>query len=173
MQYIQVNCPINAFGLITNDTNNDSYYSYDNINPNTCNFNLNWGAYGSEFYTPYGIVAINTDNAITADSEVKVYCEFDWFNSNEWEINATNNYQEHGTVCYDRNIIQTEYINVLKDNPNYTILTKPHSNTISCDNSNCVMYISHQLNTWKSGININCPNDKYTCSVVWYVSIYI
>ena len=115
-------------------------------------------------------MAINTHNEVNPETNTRAYCEFDWWNSYDWEINTIN--QNDGVLCYDKSLIQTKYINVLKNDPNYTILTKPHSDSITCEND-CVIYVSHQLNTWKSGININCPNNQNSCSVVWYINYIV
>ena len=167
---MQVYCPIHPFGLITNDTNNEIYYSYDNINPNTCNLNLNFEGYSTEIYTPYGEVAVSVTgfNIDGTGSAIEVYCEFDWWNQYDYQISTTN--QPEGVKCFDKNIIQTQYIDVIKSNPNYIVLSTPHSNEISCNNNDCVMYISQQLITWKSPMIINCPDDNiHGCSVLWYI----
>ena len=151
--------------MITNDTNDDNYYDYTNINPNTCNLNFNYGGYSSEIYTPYGTAVINA-NDIELNSGVEVYCEFDGWNEYVYELNTES--QEYGSLCNDTNILNN--INLIKDNPNIIVLPNPHSNTISCNNSDCVIYASPQLNTITSPMNINCNTGL--CSIVWYVHLH-
>ena len=156
---IQVYCPIYPFGLITNDSNNDLYYNYANINPNTCNINLDFGGHSTEIYTPYGTIAANV-NGVQPGSQVEVYCEFDWWSEYFYLINTFS--QPFGDTCNDEELIQTNYIDFIKNYPDNFVVKYPRSNGLSCDGIDCILYINHQLHTWISPVLINCPNISCT-----------
>ena len=141
------------------------YYHYSNIDPNTCYVDLNFGGDSTEFWTPYGIIGINVKH-VNPETNTDVYCEFDSWNRYYYQLNSIN--QPKGILCYDKETIQDQYIDILKNNPNYIVLSNPHSNNVSCTNNNCIMYISQDLNIWEGRTkNIHCSNG--ICTVVWFV----
>ena len=141
------------------------YYHYSNIDPDTCNANLNFEGDSTQFWTPYGIIGINVKN-INPESDTFVYCEFNWWNEYYFELDSIS--QTYGILCYDFTIIQNNYIDILKNDPNYIVLSNPYSNNISCNNNDCIMYISQSLNSWEEAAhNIYCPDN--ICNVVWFV----
>ena len=154
-------------GLITNDTNNDTYYSYDNINPNTCNIDYNNQARGSQIYTIYGITGTNILSGNPA-----VYCDFD-FDVNIFGYLLPQFYSTP-IECTNREFIETNLYTI--DNlTHYIVLSDPHSNITECiDEHDCIMYINSALYPKQ----ISC-NDAYICTVIWfvlflkYVHIYI
>ena len=151
--------------MITNNANDTNYYDYNNIDPNTCNVYLNYGGYSSDIYTPYGTDAINV-NDFALNTRVEVHCEFDGWNGFVYEL--TTETQKYGTLCNDT---ISSNINKIKNNPNLIVLPNPHSNIVSCNNSDCVIYASPQINTITSPMNINCNTGL--CSIVWYVCAFI
>ena len=143
------------------------YYHYSNIDPNTCTANFNFVGYLTQFWTPYGKIGINARN-MNPETRILVYCEFNWWNGYFYDLNLIS--QVKGVLCYDKEIIQNKYINKLKNDPNYIVLSDPYSNNISCANDNCTMYISQDLNSWEAPTrNIFCADN--ICNVVWSVFI--
>ena len=147
-------------GLITNDTSNDTYYSYDNINPNTCNINYNNEGRGSQIYSIYGITAANTLNGNPA-----IYCNFE-FNDNVWGYIAPEFYST-ANECTNKEYIETN-IYTIDNLTNYIVLSDPHSNITECiDEHDCIMYINLALYRKQ----ISC-NDAYICTVIWFVVLF-
>ena len=147
-------------GLITNDANNDAYYSYHNINPNTCNINFNSQGKGSQIYTIYGPIATNISNG-----DPPIYCNFDLYDNNPEYYDPM--FLETPNECTDKEYIETN-IYTIDNLTNYIVLSNPQRNNVECSgNHDCKMYISLSLNSFDI---ISCKN-AYFCSVIWYVLI--
>ena len=157
LKILQVHCPLNPF-RISNE------YSIDNMDIDSCYIDLNNAGDNTEIYTIYGVPQTNVLNT-NIDGDTEVFCDFDWYQERRYKFKSTTHMD---TYCKDNTTIQTNIINKVANNEITLKLSDPNSNTISCDNNDCVIYISSQVNRISK---ISCPTGNYLCSVLWYVKI--
>ena len=162
---LQVYCPINPFGLITDDSQANTYYNINNIDQNTCFVDLGFNGDHAEIYAIFSIPQTRIINANPSGFS-RIGCELDWFNYRYHTLNTTN----WDDYCSENRHINRN-IELIKNNSLSLVTPNSHSNTVSCSNTNdCVIYISPQLTPVKT---INCPKgNNNICSIVWYVFIY-
>ena len=150
-------CPLYPFGSITKDSNDDRYYSYNNIDPNTCKINYNNQGLGSQVYSIYGPKATNISNG-----DPPVGCNFNLVENNPNLVNPM--LLKTQPECTNMTNIQKN-IDTIKNNSNYIALSNPHNNSIECGNYDCKIYVNLGLNP----VNIKCPKGPYSCTVIWFV----
>ena len=73
-------------------------------------------------------------------------------------------------IYCDNDTIQ-DNINKLDNNPNYIVVSNPHSNEIKCNdiNDDCMIFVNQAYNLDQQ--YIYCQNYSKTCSVILYVYV--
>ena len=161
---LQVYCPINPFGMISDNENNNQYLDINSVNENTCYVDLGFTGNKAEVYAIFGISQTRILNT-NAWGDSEIWCELDWFNRIIWTFNDTND----DDYCIN-NEITKDKINKISNGELSLITNDAHSSVVSCPNNNidCIIYISPQLTKLN---DIKCPIGANECSVVWYVVI--
>ena len=129
--------------------NNDSYFTYENVDRNSCVFNTNGRASAAHLY------AILGDNSVIISGNGPwVHCGFEPHNDNFW-FETCN---QESTMRY--------YIDAFKNNSHNIIQSNPHTKSAKCDNNDCIIYIDIGM----IEMDIKCP-DGYGCRIHWYGSV--
>ena len=168
---IQVYCPIHPFGSIITNQSSIDYYTYDNINKDSCRINLAFRGDDADIFTIYGTQQTRIERA-NPDGFSKVYCGFDW-SINRFHLLASNpSFDDHcdnGTYIQDKYISKLISTDVSLNNDIGLLLSDPHSYKTKCPAKDCIVYASPKINP---STCIECPIEPFTCTVYWYVYIW-